>query len=423
MSKFIHQVRMNEHGEFDSKGRIFVNPKNGEFTDLSSIGILRLGVDTVRQMYRGVILPGILEMFENSGFVEFGGYSWAASRVGRDSGYQYKLQNSDLGLILLIKNFNVKPEDHGPHLKIEVSPHFIEYHSPDNLQAKLDQLASLVLDDCKPNQCAVHLALDVIGWQPPADTVARMQCRSRQVRDISGINSIEWAANACVYGNSETFMFGSAGAVQLAIYNKSKQAKATDRLDYWETIWGRSYQDLDTPLYTGEQEVWRIELRYHHSVIQQFADGSVCKKTGEYIGTRTFAELAPHLQGLWSYGFEAFKLLEQRGVYSAAWSLFADDPVVQSGAECLSKEHHYRRHYKTANGFSGKNIELFLGNFVSIIARERVGATRAHEQLKKFDGYKVILEHFESKGLRERDIYIWLRDKLTERIIRYGVAV
>lgn len=422
MSKVIHQTRLNQHGEFDKHGRLFVCPKTAAITDLSNVELLRLGVDTVRQMYRGTIAAGVLELVEQGGFVDFGGYTWAASRVGRDSGYQYKLQNSDLGLILLIKNFNCRDDVPGPHLKIEVSPHFIEYHTPANLQAKIDALAALVLDDCTPNQCAVHLALDVTGWQPPADTVHRMQCRSRKVRDISGVDTIDWAANASVYGNCETFMFGSAAGLQLSIYNKTKQARATDRLDYWETIWRKTYKDLDTPAYNGET-VWRVELRFHHSVVQQFASGSANKETGELIDTRTFAELAPHLRGLWRYGFEAFKLLETPATYSPAWTLFCFDPAVQSGAECLSQEHHYRRHYKTAGGFSGKNIELFLGNFVSIVARERLGAGKAFEELKKFSGFQVIADHFESKGKSERDIYRWLRDKLQERHIRYGVAV
>lgn len=423
MSKPLHQERLTAEGAFSRFGRLFVNQKTAAVTDLSGVRLLRCAVDTVRQMYRGQIIASIFDLFEAPGIVEFGGYYWHSSRVGRDSGYQYKLQNNDLGIIMLIKNFNVKAEDTGPHLKIELSPHFIEYHSPDQLQNKIDQLASLVLVKPQQNQCAVHIALDVQGWRPQADTVARMQCRSRKIRDISGVSSLEWAANASVYGENETFMFGSAAGLQLSIYNKTKQAKATDKLDFWRTLWRQAYADLDTPLYSQDDDVWRIEMRFHHSVVEQFAQGSFNTDTGEFIGTKTFAELAGHLQGLWEYGFDAFKLLDGKGVYDAAWSLFCHDAVVVTGADCISQEHEYKRHYKTASGFSGKNIELFLGNFVSIIARERIGATRAHEQLKQFDGYAVIVEYFENKGLTERDLYCWLRDKLTERTIRWGVAV
>lgn len=232
MSKVINQHRINNDGLESDDGRIFVNPKTAKITDLSGVRLLRCAVDTVRQLYRGKIKTAIFDLFESPGMVWLGDYQWHAGRIGRDSGYQFRLQNADLGIILLIKNFNVKETDNGPHLKIEVSPHTIENHTPEHLQSLLDGLAGLVLDDFKQNQCAIHIALDVQGWTPPADTVARMQCRSKRVRDISGINSFDFAATASVYGNGETYMFGSAGGVQLAIYDKTKQAKATDKLDF-----------------------------------------------------------------------------------------------------------------------------------------------------------------------------------------------
>ncbi len=423
MSKVIHQHRINNDGLSSNEGRIFVNPKTARITDLSGVRLLRCAVDTVRQLYRGKIKPAVLELFETSGMVSLGNYAFHAGRIGRDSGYQFRLQNADLGIILLIKNFNVKETDNGPHLKIEVSPHTIENYTPQHLQNLLDSLAALVLDDFKQNQCAIHIALDVQGWTPPADTVARMQCRSKRVRDISGINSFDFAATASVYGNGETYMFGSAGGVQLAIYDKTKQARATDKLDFWRSLWSQAYSDFDTPMYDPEQPVWRIELRFHHSVVQQFAEGSINLDTGEFIGTRSFAEFAPHLDGLWRYGFDSFKLLEQKGVYDAAWSLFAADPHVQTGVDSLIDETEYKRYYKTASGFSGKNVELFMGNMISLLAREKVGAKKAFERLKEWECWPVIKEHFENKGQSERDIYNWIRDKLTERTVRWGVAV
>lgn len=120
------------------------------------------------------------------------------------------------------------------------------------------------------------MALDLQGWQPPADLVARMHCRARNHRDVSGINSIEWAMKSSVYGRGETSMFGSANGVQLCIYNKTEQAKATDKLDYWQSVWMRSDDPFGAECLDNcnpDQDVWRIELRYHHSVIQQFVSG------------------------------------------------------------------------------------------------------------------------------------------------------
>ncbi|MBY9100913.1 hypothetical protein ISG53_31000, partial [Pseudomonas aeruginosa] len=116
----------------------------------------------------------------------------------------------------------------GSHLKIEVSPHALDGADPRILQGVLDDLAAAVLSHCETNQAAVHIALDVQGWKPPRDLVDRMHCRSRRVRQISGIERIEFDGNASVYGRGETYMFGSANGLQLSIYNKTLQARATD---------------------------------------------------------------------------------------------------------------------------------------------------------------------------------------------------
>ncbi|HIE1293887.1 TPA: hypothetical protein ACXJGO_005474, partial [Pseudomonas aeruginosa] len=179
----IHPTRLvlEENGDFHKspKGMLFMDPLNGQFTDLSGVRILRCGVDTVRQLYNGKLRPEVMALFDLSvDVVEFAGYEWSKGRIGRDSGYQYRLQNAEMGLILLIKNHNIKVDTIGSHLKIEVSPHAIDGADPRILQGVLDDLAAAVLSHCETNQAAVHIALDVQGWTPPADLVDRMHCRS-----------------------------------------------------------------------------------------------------------------------------------------------------------------------------------------------------------------------------------------------------
>lgn len=409
------------------QGRVFVDPVSAELFDLSGVRLLRCGVDTVRQLYRGLIRLGVLALFDKPGsIVEFAGQRWHTGRVGRDSGYQFKLQNADLGFVLLIKNFNAKAESIGPHLKIEVSPHAIDNLSPDRLQARMDYYASQILENIEVNQCAVHLALDLQGWQPPADLVARMHCRARNHRDVSGINSIEWAMKSSVYGRGETSMFGSANGIQLCIYNKTEQAKATDKLDYWQSVWMRCDDPFDDDCpdnYNPAQDVWRIELRYHHSVIQQFASGSTQMSTGELIDTRTFEAFCPHLDGLWQYGLQQFKLLARTTFFDPFWSLIRCDVRVDLPVDSLVDDTAYKRYYKTAKGFSGKNVELFLGNFVSLLARERVGATKAFDRLREWECWPVIRDHYAAKDMNERAIYRHIRDLLEERHVRWGRAV
>lgn len=135
MTKPKHQVRVTvkSAGEIyeSPEGRLFFDDKLAKFTDLSGVRLLRCGVDTVRQLYNGMIRLEVMALFdEPEDIVEFAGYQWVKGRVGRDSGYQYRLQNADTGLILLIKNHNVKLENIGPYLKIEVSPHALDGADP-----------------------------------------------------------------------------------------------------------------------------------------------------------------------------------------------------------------------------------------------------------------------------------------------------
>ncbi|MCQ2049306.1 Uncharacterised protein [Stutzerimonas stutzeri] len=410
----------------DSQSRLFVDPGTARIVDLSKVRLLRCGVDTVRQLYRGLIRPEIMALFEKPGaMVQFAGEFWHAGRVGRDSGYQYKLQNADLGFVLLIKNFNAKLEQIGPHLKIEVSPHAIDALSPERLQERMDYYAAAVMTHRERNQCAVHLALDLQGWLPPVDLVARLHCRARTHRDITGINQIEWATKSSVYGRGETSMFGSAGGVQLCIYNKTEQARATDKLDFWESVWRRrdSFDSTDPDNYDRTQDVWRIELRYHHSVIQQFASGSIDARTGQALETDSYAAFSAHLDGLWRYGLGQFKLLSRPGYFEPIWTLIRDDIRVDVPVDSLVDETEYKRYYKTSRGFSGKNVELFLGNFVSLLARERVGAKTAFDRLKEWECWPVIRDHYASKDMTERDLYKHIKNLLQERHVRWGRAI
>ncbi|MGE8296960.1 MAG: hypothetical protein ACN6PH_15595 [Pseudomonas sp.] len=419
-------ARLDLNGANSSEGRIFVDPGTAQIVDLCRVRLLRCGVDTVRQLYRGLLRPELLCLFDKPGtIVDFAGERWHAGRVSKDSGYQYKLQNADLGFVLLLKNYNAKVENIGPHLKIEVSPHAIDSLSPERLQARMDFYAEQILTNIERNQCAVHLALDVQGWQPPSDLVARMHCRARAARDISGIKEITWETKSSVYGRGETYMFGSAGGVQLAIYNKTEQAKATDKLDYWEGVWRRrdSFDEGDPDNYNPNQTVWRVELRYHHSIIQQFASGSVDLQSGNAIDTNSFAAFAPHLDGLWRYGLRQFKLLARPGYFEPIWTLIRDDARVDLPVDSLLDDTEYRRSYKTSRGFSGKNVELFLGNFVSLLARERVGARRGFHQLKDWECWPVIRDHYAAKGMDEDALYKHIKGILEERHVRWGRAV
>ncbi|UCL85718.1 hypothetical protein [Pseudomonas sp. HS-18] len=419
--KDLIRIHFDDAGNFEesASGRFFLDPGNGSSVDLSAVRILGCHVDTVRQLYTGVLRPEVLALFEATELVDFAGRQWHPGRVGRDSGYQFKLQNADLGLVLLIKNYNVKAESPGPHLKIEVSPHLIEQHSPANLQVMLGDLASEILLAVEPRQCAVHLAVDFQGWTPPSSLVSRMRCKSRNVRQFDGIGDVVFDELAATYSRGQSFLFGSAAAMQCALYNKTRQAKAVDKLDYWENRW----QDQDNPFdadpanYDPDQEVYRLEFRFHHSVVEQFAQGS-CDASGAVLGSTTFAELATHLQGLFEYGLDNFRLLHRPGYVDPLWTLLHSDARFLAPVDRF----FYRRYYKTARGFSGKNIELMLGNAITLFARNRMDFLSCWAALKSLPIFPLIEEYYREKGRSTTWLKKHLAKKLEERYVRYGMA-
>ena len=414
MRKPKHFVQMDASLTESPDGRLFIHPGTADVVDLSAVQVIHFATDTVRQLYRGKIKREVMELFETKGeLVELGGYHWHPGRIGRDSGYQYRLQNADLGLILLLKSFHVDESSHGPHLKIEVSPHTIHGRSPASLQRLLDDMADEVLIERERSQCAVHLAMDVQGWTPPKDFEARMHCRSRRIRSIHGPDTVDYAANSAVYGRGETWLFGAASGVQMTVYNKSLEARTKDKLDYWNDIWSNADG------YVPGQDVYRIEFRFHHSVVQQFADGSVDLETGETIGTSGYDELYPHLTGLWKYGLDNFRYLYSPGYFDPFWTLIRSCSLADDGVALVE----YRRYYKTASGFSGKNVELLLGNFVSLAARNRMSAAQAWKALKSLPFWQVIEDHYSDKGKKSWELKKHFIKLLNERYIRFGKAV
>lgn len=399
--------------EESSTGTLFMNPSDASVFDLSGIRVLHFGTDTVRQLYRGTIKSAVLSLFDVKGeLVEFAGHQWHPGRIGRDSGYQFRLQNADLGIILLIKSFHVDAITEGPHLKIEVSPHAILGRTSAELQSLLDYLADHVLLNSSKVQCAVHIAMDVQGWQPGNEFEQHLHCRSRRTRSFSGIDSLDVYSGSARYGRGETYMFGAPSGIQLCVYNKTAEARARDKLDFWSAVWALSGH------HDPAQDVYRVEFRFHHSVVQQFSDGTCDEDTGELCLSNDYVGLFPFLAGLWRYGLDNFRYLVSPKYFHPAWTLFRgysisdDEPKVR-----------YRRHHKTASGFSGKNVELLLGNFVSLAARNRMSASLAWKALQALPFFEVITEHYNSKGKEVWQVRQHLSRLLDERYVRYGMAV
>lgn len=339
-------------GSFDKyhvseKGRFFGKEK----WDFRSISVVHVGVDTVKQLYSGMVKQNVFDFVSeayDAGLqrVTIDGYIWKLGS-GRFGGYRYSLNNPDLGILVLFGSFYTESCYEGDHLKIELSPHYILNKGLNDLQDCIDEFADIFIHLRQYTGVAVHLCVDVQGWQPPNDLDYKLVTRAKKVRKFSGESEMtfERHAIATVYGQGETFTFGGAASLQFSVYNKSKLIVKNENVrEYWHSVYsaccvvdGEDFHDpeSDKPVFKKDVDVWRIESRFHHSVVVQFS-----LALGEDL--RSFRELGKHLTGLWRYSLNNFRLDDSPTYISVVWQFLRDDVEFNHDANSLV----YRRVFK-----------------------------------------------------------------------------
>lgn len=410
------------------KGLLFVHPKFGKVADLyqDNFQIVGTYVDTLRQLFKGRMNLDFLTDCEHSITLgektfQFLGLDWLIGKSSKSSGYQFRLQNNQLGVIIFFKMFHSKAESESSHLKIECSPWLLDSRSPKEVDKFLAKIARRILHCAEPHYPAIHLAVDMQGWKPDNNLSERMLCRSRRVAQFNGIDTAEYNVSevSCIYDRSQSFKFGAAGAVQLAINNKTIQARTVDKFDYMEHKWDESTKTEEGASgYDPEQDVFRVEVRFHHSVIQQFALGTTNKDTGE-IGVKmnTYSDIINHIQALWTYGLKSFKLKYNSNYIDPIWTILQDDIVFKFPESSYTDNLHYKRYYKKPTSFSGKNYQLVLGNFLSSCARKSLEFKTVLKELQSMIIWEDITHHYLKSKVTERQLVDRLRDSYLKRLL------
>lgn len=409
-------------GEQDAFGKIFISSAGQR--ELNNVRLLNAGVDTVRQLYAGK--PCQSQFFEiieayNEGrgtTIDLFGVTWAVGAGASGSGFRYRLQNNDLGVIIFFQARHTKIDNIGTHLKIELSPHFIQERSPQESQDFMYNIAAHMLAYVEPVGCAIHLALDVQGWEPPSDFMQRFVCRSKKITRIDGIDELQFDHNtiATTYGRGETYMFGTAGALQCAIYNKTLEAKHRDKMHFWEGIWKHAVNDDLSSAYDPDATVWRIELRFHQSVLREYAMGIPCNvDTGEILdnahGFNRFVDVVPHLSGLWRTAMQSYRLDTRRNLIDPVWQLLQDDARFY----CHEPAFMYKRARKAPGLGNEKNVTLAFGNLISIYARQGFRTHEAVRFLQRSGMWEDLAEYYRRRGIDSAQFRQIVEQKLIER--------
>jgi hypothetical protein len=397
-----------------AKGRFFLasdkRSKEVEYWDSRSLSVCHVGVDTVKQLYKGMVKKELFDFVSNAydmntPRLSIGGYTWKLGS-GRWGGYRFSLNNPDLGILVLFGSFYTSEKYEGDHLKIEVSPHFILNKNLTDLQDCIDDFADIFIHMRQYTGVAVHLCVDVQGWQPAVDLDCTLVTRASKVRKYSGQSEMafERHAIATVYGQGETFTFGGVGSLQFSVYNKSKLiAKNQNVQAYWHTVYSARCivdgvdadlnvpfdgDDSYQPVFKKEVDVWRIEARFHHSVIAQFA-------LGLNQDLRSFKALGKHLTGLWRYSLNNFRYDASPTYIHPVWQFLRDDIVFNHDDNALI----YKRIYKKTDFDmppSHRVLKILFGLLCSCYRRLKYDFDTAYDYLCQSGVYNALAEMYMS---------------------------
>lgn len=339
--------------------------------DLSSVRLLNAGIDTFKQLYRGCLNPSVFANLEYhyeqhpDTLIQINECKFQIVRSSKVSGYQYILKDLFYGVVVLVKSYYADLADEASHLKIECSPHFVNERSSTQVDGDLLNIASHFLYDFTQHGTAVHLAVDLKGYQIPDDFEQRLRAKAKRSFAFTGIDDWQGDLRAVSvrYGRKESLTFGSASQLQMCIYDKILECNHSDKLSYWQSIWKQTPAAHDPFIseYREGDGVTRLEFRLHHTVVEQFSKG-----TGKGLNIRNMVTLSNHLTGLWQYCINNFRLHYSKKYIDPVWQLLLEDVVIHKPAANFM----YKRSYKAGSSKSKRNVAFFIGNALRLYARQ-----------------------------------------------------
>jgi hypothetical protein len=405
--------------------------------DYSGVHILHNAVDTCRQLFRGGLhldrfnqLNHLIDteitgdpLFSDENFLD--GLEFVLQRVGRGSGFRVMLTNNPMGMQILIGSrfmpYRKRSEESaefgqelydpvaGTHLKIQIQPRILNHYTDAQIQVLFENIANYFLIstiehyDSTDNsahdlvwkylKCEIHLCVDLQGWTPKIDILQSILCRTSELRLDDNPEKLDFKHHAVVFGKSfETLTLGDRATHQLSIYRKDLRVIKEGVLDYWQNLWKSK-----CPAYNPDLPVWRVELRFHSSVVSllapamieaRIAENFLTPDTQQYdaqtmenlevrfpqdFGLHSFFQVKNYLPSFWRYGLaKLYRLVYDypNGVtdYHPIWSILIRE------VEWKGQYVDFKRFKKTIDQrdpekTEARNVQFALGNMIAIHAR------------------------------------------------------
>ncbi len=207
---------------------------------------------------------------------------------------------------------------------------------------------------------------------------------------------------ATVFGAGQSFTFGSASSLQFACYNKGRAVKDKGELPLWLPVWSQADQ------FDESGAVWRIEARFHHSVIEQFARGSgfQCSK---------LIDLEKHLTGLWRYALQHNRLDCSPTYIDPVWQYLRDDVEFYHAAKL---DVDYKRMYQSPldEGLpSDRSVLICFGQMCTIWRKKKMTVNQAIQSALNSGLWDLVCDVYGKRGLTSDDVMSDIESKMLKR--------
>jgi hypothetical protein len=330
------------------------------------------------------------------------------SRMGKVSRYRWKLQNNELGIVILIGSYFAKVDCEGQHLKIELSPKFISQRSPKAIMQFLDYVSNHVLIDGVAKGCAVHLACDYQGFELPLDFLDLFQTHARIIKTYDGLNTLDLgnlSESVATYGTGldRNYLIGKPAGIQVTDYDKTKEVIKSDKEDYFHAEW----QAFTFGVYDAEKMVRRLEMRLSHTVIREIGQGIG-------VNFESFLEVSEYLTDIWRYALSKnyLRIAKDSKLLHPFWQLLMEDVFFTLPAKGLK----IVRKKKDSLASIQRNVSQILGNLISIAARNpSITAIQIIRQLRLTTFYDSITCAYSERGMSEDDVLDFIDKGLKRR--------
>ena len=399
-----------EKNEQFEKGNIYFSDKHGQANGTQDYLICGAVCDTYKQIFKGTIDHFLDDAFKaltqdgetyiykdeinNTSAIRYRRMTipcdLKVKRMGKNARYRYSLQNSELGVYILLGSYFQKIDVEFSHLKIELSPHFIAKRTPKQIDEFLSSVADMLLEEPEATEPEVHLAVDVQGWELPAHMIDNMVTRAKRIQSYDGISSIEFdtiAECAISYGRAESLTLGSRSSLQSSFYRKDLQMLKVDQVDYYHEKWG----EYTLGSYDPEKSVTRIEFRFHQSVIKQFSTGLDKPLT-------TYSQLCKYFTNLWKYALNANRYMYDKEYVHPVWQMFYEDIVFT----CEEQPIEFKRvQAKTDTTAISRQIANALGNLITMYSsRTTLTPEEIAKKIYQADFFPIIESHLKDRNMR-----------------------